>query len=729
VTVVYCADAAEAEALIKEMVADAGPRPVAIDLEVAITESERDRIAALGAQRQVVIARRLEDPAIKAATAERASDPAVKAARAEKTAARKAWRKEGRSDEEIDDLSEPFEQRIDALMKPFDQRVAELSKPFDRELDLIDKTIKSAEEAWKDPHRSRIRLAQIYGGGRRCAVIDLFATGQGVLVGLNGVSIVAHNALFDVAHLICAGVEPGRIECTAQAARLVLGRRRGKLAQVVKHYLKVALDKDEQKSDWAAPALSADQIEYAARDALWLWRACQPLYQAVRPQSAPYRIQCDAIRAVAGMNLSGVLLDLAAHAVVVEELKRQDADACAAYRAACREIGRDDLAGGKIPRTDAEIAEVVKSILPADEIRALDWRLTPKGRDLSMSKSELWKALKYPPIDAIIDLKDAQYLMSNFGEGLRCLVSPVTGRLHPKYKIFGAPTGRASCSGPNIQGVSRDKRIRAMFIARPGYVFVGADYGAMELRAAAYFFCDQVLIAVFTKHGEGGDPHWLTAIRVNGSWLETADDAIKGEARSKAKAVNFGTIFGIQADGLARNTWKGSEGKIRISSAEAQALLDGFASTYPDLIRNRSEYTDWCLANSCIVIGRDWREFRGRIIPFSDLDEDDSPERCAFNYPIQGICVDISMSAIAAVRRDLIAAEIDGRLAIWAHDEIVLEVREDHAERAKAILTRDMEQAFINVFPEASLIKLVEAQIGPNWSAVKEKKREERGDA
>jgi DNA polymerase I-like protein with 3'-5' exonuclease and polymerase domains len=535
---------------------------------------------------------------------------------------------------------------------------------------------------------------------------------------------VAHGAQFDVGHLIRAGVEPGRIECTAQAARLALGRRRGKLAQAVKHYLKITLDKDEQKSDWSAPTLSIDQVQYAARDVIWLWRACRPLYRAIQDQSAPYRIQCDAIRAVAGMNLDGVLLDLDAHAVVVEELKRQDAGACAAYRAACREIGRDDLATSKIPRTDAEIAAIVKSIIPADEIYALDWRLTPKGRELSMSKSELWKALKYPPIDAIIDLKDAQYLLSNFGDGLRCLVSPVTGRLHPKYKIFGAPTGRASCSGPNIQGVSRDKRIRAMFIALPGYVFVGADYGAMELRAAAYFFCDAVLMAVFAR-SEDNDPHWLTAIRVNGSGLEIADDAAKDEARSKAKAVNFGTIFGIQADGLARNIWKGSEGKIKISAIEAQSLLDGFASTYSDLVRNRQEYTDWCLVNSCIAIGRDWRQGRGRIIPFSDLDEDDNPRNCAFNYPIQGICADISMGAIAAVRRDLVAADLDARLVIWAHDEIVLEVREDHAERAKAILIRDMEQAFINVFPEASLIKLVEAQVGPNWAAVKEKKKKE----
>jgi hypothetical protein len=111
------------------------------------------------------------------------------------------------------------------------------------------------------------------------------------------------------------------------------------------------------------------------------------------------------------MNLDGVLLDLDAHDVVVEELKQQEDNACDAYREACREIGRGDLATSKIPRTDAEIAAVVKAIIPADEIRALDWRLTGKTHELSMSKAELWKALNYPSINAIIDLKDAHYLM------------------------------------------------------------------------------------------------------------------------------------------------------------------------------------------------------------------------------------------------------------------------------------------------------------------------------
>jgi DNA polymerase-1 len=723
VTVVYVADAAEAEALIDEMVADAGKSPVALDLEIAPTESETARLIALEADRKAVMARRAADPVVKTAMQERASDPARRAEMSARTAHRKALRQEGRPDEEIEILLEPFDERIDELTKPFEQKIAEAEKPFDREIALIEKAIKHVEEAWKDSNRSRIRLAQLYGGGKRCAVIDLFAAGEAVLKRLNGAGIVAHNATFDTAHLRRAGVEPGRIDCTVQASRLVAGRKRLKLAQVVKLHLKHDLAKDEQASDWSAPALSQAQIEYAARDAVWLWRACEPIYRAVRQQASAYRVQCSAIKAVAGMNLRGVLLDLDAHAKVVKELAAQDAEAREAYQAACREMGRSDLADGRVPQTDAEFVEVVKAIVPEDEIRALDWRRTDKTRELSMSKTELWKALKYPPIGAMIDLRDTQYLLSNFGEGLRCLADR-DGRLHPTYTICGTPTGRASCSGPNIQGVSRDPRIRAMFVAKPGYVFVGADYGAMELRAAAYFYRDPVLIDLFAR---GEDPHWLTALKVNGPSLETADEAAKTVARSKAKAVNFGTLFGIQAEGLARNIWKGSEGKIRISSIEAQRLLDGFAATYPDLIRNRGEFAEWCFVNSCIVIGRNWEQGRGRVIPFSDLEEGDSPERCSFNYPIQGLSADASMGAVAAIHGDLIAAGIDGHLAIWAHDELVLEVREDQAERAAPMLKAAMEKAFLGVFPGASLIKLVDLNIGPNWAAVKEKPTKARG--
>ena len=104
----------------------------------------------------------------------------------------------------------------------------------------------------------------------------------------------------------------------------------------------------------------------------------------------------------------------------------------------------------------------------------------------------------------LIELSELDGLRLSFGEPLRFLVSPVTDRVHPRYQICGAPTGRSSTSKPNIQGAPRDPRIRGVFKAADGYVLVAADYNCMELRGAAYFFDDPQLAAVFER---GDDPH------------------------------------------------------------------------------------------------------------------------------------------------------------------------------------------------------------------------------
>ena len=121
-----------------------------------------------------------------------------------------------------------------------------------------------AGQAALDPHRSSIRLVQLYGGGDKVYVVDIGRIGQGALRLLDGLTVVAHNAQFELAHLEHAGVELDEIHCTLQAARLLLGERRMSLADAAADYLDVALDKVEQAGDWGAPNLTRSQLEYAA---------------------------------------------------------------------------------------------------------------------------------------------------------------------------------------------------------------------------------------------------------------------------------------------------------------------------------------------------------------------------------------------------------------------------------------------------------------------------------
>jgi DNA polymerase-1 len=672
VEVVYCQDRAEAEALIREMIADAMPRPVALDIETTPILPERQRLAGLSELRVAVHAKALA---------------AGKALRTAQRAMTKGM--------QHDDVA-ALDARLEALKREEKHLAAQ---------------VEYAETAGLDPHRSHIRTVQLYGGKTRCVVIDVFKTGQSVLSLLAGVAAVIHNAAFELAHLGHVGVELGKVDDTLQAAKLAHGLRKSALVTVVKHYHGIDLDKDTRKSDWAVPVLSEEQRRYAARDVIWLMRSCPLLFRDIAPQVSAYRTQLAAVPAIARMNRAGVTLDLARHAEVLQVFTDQEAVACEAYRQACCEMGHAELAE-KIPRSDGEVAAFLKAILTEEEINR--WKRIDKPWALSTARAELRRAIHYRPIAPLIEISELDGLRLSFGEALRFLVSPVTGRLHPSYQVCGAPSGRSSCSRPNIQGAPRDPRIRALFKAADDHVFVAADYQAMEMRGAAYFFDDAQLAAVFER---GEDPHLLTAARVAGK----PPEAVSSEERTHAKATNFGTIYGIGPRGLIEQIWKNSHRVIGV--AEAEALIAGFEQLYPDLTAHRREYVRVCQSRDFIVIGADWREGRGRIVPFARLPKDQTVRTCCLSYPIQGLCADVCMKAIADVDRRLREGAIDGRLVGWIHDELIVEVRERDASQVKPLLKDAMEQAFLAVFPAATLLNLVEVNFGPNWAAVKEKKK------
>jgi DNA polymerase I-like protein with 3'-5' exonuclease and polymerase domains len=663
VEVVVCQTTDQAEACIQEIVADAGGKPVALDLETCPIQSERERLKTLKAARTAV--------------------------NAEAIAFRKAAKKAKTPQAEIDAVT-----------------AAASAK-----LKLLDYQIGYCASAGLDPWRATARTAQIYGGGRRAAVIDLSKTGCQVLAFLNGVDAVFHGAPFDLSFLDRLGITLGRVQDTQQAARLTIGPSKCSFAAAVKHYLKATLDKELQASDWSVYDLSETQLTYAARDVIWLWRLRKPLFAAIGPQVSAYRIQAAAAPALARMNNAGIMLDLDAHAGAMQAFAEADTAASAAYREACVEIGKPELAA-KLPKTARDVAAFLQALLTKAELDG--WRRTKKTGALSTAVPALWQAIHYPPIPPLIELSKLNGLRSSFGELLRFRVNPVSGRVHPHYTLSGAATGRSTTIEPNIQGTPRDLRIRALFRAADGYVLYASDYHCMELRAGGYFFEDPALMAVFER---GDDPHTLTASHVSGKPLEEITD----EERSKAKNANFGIIYGIGAASLAWQVWKNYH--RRISLAEAENLLAVFERLYPAMIANRRAYAQACQTKGRIIIGPEWREGRGRIVPLERLPPDQSPLTCAYSYPIQGICADVCMKAIADVDRRLRDQAIDGRLVGWIHDELLVEAREANAEQVTLLLKDAMERAFIDIFPGATLNKLVEVKAGRTWAETKDKKK------
>jgi DNA polymerase-1 len=643
-TIAYCVDAAEARRLVDEVLADAGDGPVAVDLETAPLQPEVDRLAAL----------RNEHAAV----------------RGRLKAAKKLGAPDGR-------------------LKPEAKR--------------LQAAIAYAETAALDPHRARIRLAQLYGGGRRVVVIDLDRTGKDVLRRLDGARIVAHNAAFELSFLFKAGVEPGETHCTMQACQLTLGASSIKDAAAA--YLGVELDKSAQTSDWAAPHLSQAQVEYAARDAVVTWRLAQKVLPNLGAQAGAYAIQMSAVPAAVRMEQRGFRLDVEAHARLVDVLRQERIDVCAEFVEACRECGHPATAP---PSTPNEKRELLEALLTSEELAR--WRRTEKTGTLSTKRSELLRAGHYPPILALVKLARLDKILSSFGPTLAALVSPATGRIHAHYRVAMTASGRASCAGPNLQQVPRDPRFRALFVPEPGCVFVVADYFAMELRAAAHISGDRAMTEAFEQ---GLDLHRITAARMTGKdHTEVTDEERKG-----AKVVNFGAVYGQGAAGLVQSAWE--QWNLVLDLAEAKAWLRTFEDSYFGFARWRREHAWRCEARRSIVIGRDAAKGVGRLYPLSRLPAGQSAYTRACNLPVQGACADASMLALAYIDDRLFDAGIEGGPVAWLHDEIVLEVAGESAAQAAELLKTAMIDAFAETFPGAPVNGLVEPHVGMNWGEAK----------
>ena len=438
-----------------------------------------------------------------------------------------------------------------------------------------------------------------------------------------------------------------------------------------------------------------------------VFRLAQRILPALGDQTSAYEIQIGVTPAAVRLRHRGVWLDLEAHAALLQTYAIRRDEAANAYRVACLDMGRPDLAA-RLPEKAADIRALLEEILSSAELRG--WQRTPKSGELSTERAALKKAAHYPPIVALVALSRLDKMLSSFGATLAELVSPVTGRIHAGYSVAATASGRASCAKPNIQQAPRNKDFRALFKAEAGFVFVGGDYSSMELRAAAYIAGDRRMTRAFEN---GEDLHRLTASRMAGK----PPEAISDEERRAAKPVNFGALFGMGARGLVKSAWRDYD--LVLEESEARAYLDAFASSFPDVDNWRRRHANHCEREGRIVIGRDAARGLGRMFPLSRLPAGWSCYTRACNLPIQGACADASMRALAAIDALLFKHGIAGGPVLWLHDEIVIEVPEADAAQAAELLERAMVAGFAKTFPGAPLNGLVEVRVGADWASVK----------
>ena len=302
-----------------------------------------------------------------------------------------------------------------------------------------------------------------------------------------------------------------------------------------------------------------------------------------------------------------------------------------------------------------------------------------------------------PLVGHVLDYRELTKLKSTYADGLLKVIGP-DGRIHTRFQMTVTATGRLSSVEPNLQNIPVRRELgaglRRMFAAGPGNILVDADYSQIELRLLAHISGDGNMRAAFLS---GEDVHAVTASQVFGVPLEQ----VTPEERRRAKAVNFGIVYGISAFSLAQD--------IHESVADARAYMDAYLRRFSGVREYQKAIVERAHADGYVatLFGRRryLPELKGNFTMRSFA------ERVALNMPIQGTAADIIKLAMVNVDARLRAEGLAAALILQVHDELIVECPEEEKETVRALLREEMENAVHYSVPLAA-----EAKWGHTWA-------------
>jgi len=303
----------------------------------------------------------------------------------------------------------------------------------------------------------------------------------------------------------------------------------------------------------------------------------------------------------------------------------------------------------------------------------------------------------------VLDWRQLSKLKSTYTDALVGQINPATGRVHTSYALAATSTGRLSSTDPNLQNIpvrtEEGRKIRHAFIAEPGHKLLSVDYSQIELRLAAHIADVAALKQAFK---EGADIHAMTASQVFGIPAEGMDPMV----RRRAKAINFGIIYGISAFGLAQ--------QLGIPQAEARAYIDAYFAKYPGIVdymertkaaARRMGYVTTLFGRRCHMPGiADKNPARRSFM-----------ERASINAPIQGTAADIIKRAMIRMPPALAKAKLSARMLLQVHDELVFEVPEAELPETAKVVKKVMEGAALPAL-DLSVPLIADVGIGRNWA-------------
>jgi DNA polymerase-1 len=538
------------------------------------------------------------------------------------------------------------------------------------------------------------------GGGARPPqlALDLVVARLKPLLEDPSILKIGHNIKYDIQVLASHGVAVAPSDCTMLIAfSLYAGLHGMGLDELASRYLAYETIKFADvtgKGKRFAEVPLDRACQYAAEDA----DICLRLHRLLKPELLKQRqvafyetIERPLPAIVAGMERAGIKVDRA-------ELSRLSADF--GSRMAALEIEIHAAAGGAFNiASPKQLGEILfdRLGLPGGK----KGKTGAYGTDAAQLED---LAALHPLPRLVLDWRQLAKLKSTYADALVQQINPATGRVHTSYSLVGAATGRLASTDPNLQNIpvrtEEGRKIRRAFVAEPGHLLLSADYSQIELRLAAHVADIAPLKQAFR---DGLDIHALTASEVFGVPVEGMDPMI----RRRAKAINFGIIYGISAFGLAN--------QLSIPQGEAADYIKAYFARFPG-IRDYMERTkSFCREHKFVttIFGR-----KCHLPGVSDSNPARRAfaERAAINAPLQGAAADIIKRAMIRLPARLAQAGLATRMLLQVHDELVFEAPESEVERAALLIREVMEAANLPAVP-LSVPLVVDTGWAKSWDA------------
>lgn len=552
-----------------------------------------------------------------------------------------------------------------------------------------------------DPHTMKLLLVQV--GTPEKAYIFNAKLDLGPVKPLleNGKILkILQNGKFDYSALkVIKSIEVTNIFDTMLAERILTTglQRENSLEDLAAKYLNVALEKDWAALNWSATAssgrVSKAQLRYAANDVLVLFPLYEKLLTLLQREklTTTADLEFSLVPVVAEIEIRGSLID--------ERKWRENLQVLIARRnEIAAQIQQELQPFFKIKQVDlfGNSHDVLNLNSPMQIMEAF----RKLGLDLPSTGEAILAKTNHPVAKLLLQYREAEKLITAFGENLLTKIHKKTGRIHPDFMQIGADTGRFACSDPNLQQIPQDSSFRSCFVPAKGYKFIVADYSQIELRIMAELSEDPAFMSAF-KSDE--DLHTRTASEMYNVPVEKVDKKM----RFNAKSINFGLMYGRGANSLAA--------QLGVSLEGAEKLLEKYFTTY-------RKVKAWLDKVGKEAVKRGYSTtLGGRKRWYKETDPGDPLyhrlvshiERQGKNTPIQGSSADMTKYALVGIYHALREGHYDAFPIHTVHDEIVVEVREDQAEAVRALVEKEMIRAGEKLLKKVPV--RVDAKIASAW--------------